>query len=134
MRGSQYPAPDSVQWSQPLLAPMTHDVGRDAFLKITPNSAADPNLTPLLKELDCLPLAITLMAKVALAGETPTELLTQWKEEKTALLDQGGGDRSNSIEVSIKLSVQINALNDIGNHLGAAQCLDYLGNTFQAQG
>ncbi|KAG8938259.1 hypothetical protein FRC03_007458, partial [Tulasnella sp. 419] len=93
MRGSQYPAPDSVQWSQPLLSPLTPleiDAGRDAFLRIAADAAADPDLNPLLKELDCVPLAITLMAKLALVGETPTELLIQWKEGKTALLDQGG--------------------------------------------
>ncbi|KAG8920609.1 hypothetical protein FRC02_000800, partial [Tulasnella sp. 418] len=113
MRGSQYPVPDKVRWSQPALAPLTPlelSAGRDAFLWIAPSSASDSQLGTLLKELDCMPLAVTLMARLAFNGETPTDLLSQWKEERTALLDQSGGDRGNSIEVSIKLSMMSNAV------------------------
>ncbi|KAG8914447.1 hypothetical protein FRC02_004993 [Tulasnella sp. 418] len=113
MRGSQYPCPDLVQWSQPPLAPLTPlelSAGRDAFLRISPNSASDSQLDTLLKELDCMPLAVTLMARLAFDGETPSDLLYQWKEERTALLDQSGGDRGNSIEVSIKLSIMSNSV------------------------
>ncbi|KAG8911370.1 hypothetical protein FRC02_006656, partial [Tulasnella sp. 418] len=112
MRGSQCPVPDLVQWSQPALAPLTPlelSAGRDAFLRISPSSASDSQLDALLKELDCMPLAVTLMARLAFDGETPSDLLSQWKEERTALLDQSGGDRGNSIEVSIKLSIMSNS-------------------------
>ncbi|KAG8932317.1 hypothetical protein FRC02_001324 [Tulasnella sp. 418] len=113
MRGTHYPTLNSTQWTQPrlpALEPLALDPARQAFLRIAPSATEDSELDSLIKEVDRMPLAITLMAKLADAGESPTDLLEQWKIELTGLLDQAGGDRSNSIEVSIRLSLQGNSV------------------------
>ncbi|KAG8918315.1 hypothetical protein FRC02_002461, partial [Tulasnella sp. 418] len=109
MRAGQPPAAGSVEWTRPRLPPLPQlEIGpaNEAFLRIAPDSADDSGLETLLKELDCVPLAVTLMARLADAGEHPSDLLIQWRSAKTKLLDQAQGDRRNSIEVSIKLSLE----------------------------
>ncbi|KAG8959031.1 hypothetical protein FRC03_008537 [Tulasnella sp. 419] len=81
------------------------DSAQEAFLKISPDSEGDPHLSELIQELDCMSLAITLMAKLAEVGETISELLSQWRLEQVMLLSQPGGDRTSSIEVSNRLSL-----------------------------
>ncbi|KAG8926088.1 hypothetical protein FRC02_009213 [Tulasnella sp. 418] len=113
MRGGQCPSSNTINWSTPRLPSLTQldlDSAEEAFLKISPDSAGDLELQKLLQALDCMPLAITLMAKLAEAGESIQDLLSQWSTERTRLLDQPGGDRRNSIEVSIKLSLQSRAV------------------------
>ncbi|KAG8940892.1 hypothetical protein FRC03_005025, partial [Tulasnella sp. 419] len=113
MRGGQYPSSHTIEWSNPRLPSLTQldlDSAEEAFLKISPDAIGDPELRTLLQKLDCMPLAITLMAKLSEAGETIQDLLSQWSTERTRLLDQPGGDRRNSIEVSIKLSVESRAV------------------------
>ncbi|KAG8959058.1 hypothetical protein FRC03_008514 [Tulasnella sp. 419] len=108
MRGIQHPASDQIDWTSPRLPPLTPldmDPAQEAFVKISPDSEGDPNLQELLRELDCVPLAITLMAKLAEVGESITELLSQWNLEQVKLLSQPSGDRTNSIDVSIRLSL-----------------------------
>ncbi|KAG8922045.1 hypothetical protein FRC02_012167 [Tulasnella sp. 418] len=113
MRGGQYPSSHTIEWSNPRLPSLTQldlDSAEEAFLKISPDANGDSELRTLLQKLDCMPLAITLMAKLSEAGETIQDLLSQWSTERTRLLDQPGGDRRNSIEVSIKLSVESRAV------------------------
>ncbi|KAG8959057.1 hypothetical protein FRC03_008513 [Tulasnella sp. 419] len=108
MRGIQHPASNLIDWTSPRLPPLTPlemDPAQEAFVQISPDSEGDPNLPELLHELDCMPLAITLMAKLAEVGETIAELLSQWRQEQVKLLSQPGGDRTSSIEVSIRLSL-----------------------------
>ncbi|KAG8959060.1 hypothetical protein FRC03_008516 [Tulasnella sp. 419] len=108
MRGIQHPASHLIDWTSPRLPPLTPlemDPAQEAFVKISPDSEGDPKLPELLRELDCVPLAITLMARLAEVGEAITELLSQWKQEQVRLLSQPGGDRTSSIEVSIRLSL-----------------------------
>ncbi|KAG8959503.1 hypothetical protein FRC03_007898 [Tulasnella sp. 419] len=107
MRGDEYPVVDRLRWSRlPSLNRLTLAAARDTFLEISPSAIDDPELDTLMEEIDCLPLAITLMARLSEEGESPTELLSQWRKESTRLLDRPGGDRRNSIEVSIQLSLQ----------------------------
>ncbi|KAG8959056.1 hypothetical protein FRC03_008512 [Tulasnella sp. 419] len=108
MRGIQHPASDLIDWTSPRLPPLTPlelDPAQEAFVRVSPDSEGDPHLPELLRELDCMPLAITLMAKLAEVGESVTELLSQWRQEQVKLLSQPGGDRTSSIEVSIRLSL-----------------------------
>ncbi|KAG8916978.1 hypothetical protein FRC02_003438 [Tulasnella sp. 418] len=106
MRGSLPPASDMVEWSKlPSLTQLDLAAAREAFLRLCPGAADDEELDTLLIELDCMPLAITLMAKLGQGGESPSDLLLQWRSERTGLLSQPGGDRRNSIDVSIKLSL-----------------------------
>ncbi|KAG8957004.1 hypothetical protein FRC03_010633 [Tulasnella sp. 419] len=109
MRGNQHPSSDTIDWTEPRLPSLSQldlDAAEEAFVRISPNSKGDAELRTLLQKLDCMPLAITLMAKLPEAGETVGDLLEQWKSERTRLLDKPGGDRRNSIEVSIKLSLE----------------------------
>ncbi|KAG8957077.1 hypothetical protein FRC03_010569 [Tulasnella sp. 419] len=109
MRGNQPPSSDTIEWTEPRLPSLTQldpDAAEEAFLRIGSNAKGDPELRTLLQKLDYMPLAITLMARLSEAGETVADLLEQWKSERTRLLDQPGGDRRNSIEVSIKLSLE----------------------------
>ncbi|KAG8938629.1 hypothetical protein FRC03_007056, partial [Tulasnella sp. 419] len=113
MRGGQYPSSNTIEWSTPRLPSLTQldlDAAEEAFLKISPDAADDPELRKLLQRLDCMPLAITLMARLSEAGESINDLLSQWSTERTRLLDQPGGDRRTSIEVSIKLSLRSRAV------------------------
>ncbi|KAG8949057.1 hypothetical protein FRC03_000482 [Tulasnella sp. 419] len=113
MRGGQYPTSDTIEWSIPRLHSLTQldlDPAEEAFLRISPEAAGDPELRKLLQRLDCMPLAITLMAKLSESGETIPELLSQWSTERTRLLDKPGGDRRTSIEVSIELSLHSRAV------------------------
>ncbi|KAG8918870.1 hypothetical protein FRC02_002065, partial [Tulasnella sp. 418] len=108
MRGIQHPASNLIDWTSPRLPPLTPlemDPAQEAFVQISPDSEGDPNLPQLLQELDCMPLAITLMAKLAEVGETITELLSQWRQEQVKLLSHPGGDRTTNIEVSVRLSL-----------------------------
>ncbi|KAG8936265.1 hypothetical protein FRC03_008395, partial [Tulasnella sp. 419] len=109
MRGNQPPSSHTIEWTEPKLPSLSQldlDAAEEAFSRISPDAKGEPNLGTLLQALDCMPLAITLMAKLSAAGETVADLLEQWKSERTRLLDQPGGDRRNSIEVSIKLSIE----------------------------
>ncbi|KAG8931308.1 hypothetical protein FRC02_002904 [Tulasnella sp. 418] len=108
MRGTQHPSSNTIDWTKPrlpILSQLDLDAAEEAFLKISPDAEGDPELRVLLQKVDCMPLAITLMAKLSEAGETVSDLLEQWNLDRTRLLDQPGGDRRNSIEVSIKLSL-----------------------------
>ncbi|KAG8921473.1 hypothetical protein FRC02_000220 [Tulasnella sp. 418] len=109
MRGNRHPSSDTIEWTEPRLPSLSQldlDAAEEAFVRISPNAKGDLELRTLLQKLDCMPLAITLMAKLSEGGETVADLLEQWKSERTRLLDQPGGDRRNSIEVSIKLSLE----------------------------
>ncbi|KAG8940820.1 hypothetical protein FRC03_005074, partial [Tulasnella sp. 419] len=129
MRAGQPPASGTVEWTDPKLPslpPLEMKPANEAFLRIAPDAAGDSELDTLLKELDCVPLAVTLMARLAEAGEQPSDLLIQWRSERTKLLDQPDGDRRNSIEVSIKLSLEsrlVKSNPDAINLLGAIAVL-----------
>ncbi|KAG8915395.1 hypothetical protein FRC02_004525 [Tulasnella sp. 418] len=113
MRGNQCPYEESIDWSHPRLPSLTPlDLGaaEKAFTRISSKSAGNAELHTLLRELDCVPLAITLMAKLASGGESVHELVLQWRTERTRLLGQTGGDRCTCIEVSIKLSIDSQAV------------------------
>jgi tetratricopeptide (TPR) repeat protein len=109
MRGRDPPA--GIKWSLPStpLNPLSLRAAKSTFLDIW--SSDDWRLDDLLRSLDLLPLAITLIASVGQSGQlTPSELLLCWKEEQTKLLDLGPTDRLKSIEYTIRLSLQSPAM------------------------
>ena len=104
MRGSERPI--GTAWTQPFvppLAPLDKDAARLTFVRISDASSDDPNLEKLLKALDNLPLAITLMANLA-QTETPQVLLKRWYSENTSMLSQGPSHR-HCLERSINISL-----------------------------
>lgn len=104
MRGSERPF--GTAWTRPFIPPLTPldtTAARLTFTTISDTPENDPHLEQLLKALDNLPLAITLMANLAQA-ETPAVLLRRWSLENTTMLTRGPDHRS-SLEISIKISL-----------------------------
>jgi tetratricopeptide (TPR) repeat protein len=104
MRGSERPV--GTAWTRPFILPLTpldSDAAHQTFVTISDAPKDDPHIEELLKVLDNLPLAITLMANLA-QSETPEVLLRRWYLEHTAMLTRGP-DHHSSLEVSISISL-----------------------------
>lgn len=122
--------PPGVQWTwRSTLSTLSPEAARDVFLAVNPafcrgSSSDDKILDEVLKELDCVPLAIHLFAQVSL-GSSPDSSLKKWRKKRTQMLslDQFTEDRLESVEVSISLS--ITSL-DTTSHPGAIQLLGML--------
>ncbi|KAG8988881.1 hypothetical protein FRB93_003906 [Tulasnella sp. JGI-2019a] len=108
MRGT-LPGVGRIKWTKPELPSLSVlpvKAARDLYIEIDPTAGNDTALEPLLSELDHMPLAVTLMAKVGSEGETPTELLKKWGLRGTDIIHEDGGDRRTSINLSIQVSLQ----------------------------
>ncbi|EJD47500.1 hypothetical protein AURDEDRAFT_163368 [Auricularia subglabra TFB-10046 SS5] len=107
MRGTERPV--GVSWSRPFLPPMTplgDAAARQTFLSIAAVPESDPAIGTLMAHLDCIPLAVVLVANLA-QFETPGILLQRWTELRTAILRRGSGQqRLTNLEVSIELSLR----------------------------
>lgn len=112
MRGT-LPGVGRVKWSTPALPPLAGlpvKASRDLYVDIDPKADSDVALEELLSELDQMPLAVTLMAKVGSEGDTPTQLLKKWGSRGTDAIDETGGDRRTSVSLSIELSLRSNLM------------------------
>ena len=106
LRGEQRPfGPD---WREAIRAePLDLEAARNVFLAFAGERFRDdPDLDPLLLELDGLALAVVLLASQA-EGEPDLGTLRQrWHDQRTALLHRSGGrERQHSLEVSLQLSI-----------------------------
>ncbi|KAJ7054146.1 hypothetical protein C8F01DRAFT_497203 [Mycena amicta] len=106
MRGTQRPAP-SAGWSTPLLPPL-HSLhfedAVDIFRAIA--GGVDEFAKEMIREVDCIPLAVTLLAHmVQEENETTESLVKRWKKERTGLIENGGDDRLSKLDTSIQCSV-----------------------------
>ncbi|KAJ7219102.1 hypothetical protein GGX14DRAFT_515889 [Mycena pura] len=104
MRGSERPA--GVKWSRPSLpqlGPLDVKSARRAFLALSDCLEDDPYIDPLLTAIDCVPLAIALMANLTETDSTEI-LLSRWREEQSSLLHRTS-DRRSSLDVSIGISL-----------------------------
>ncbi|MEK6322387.1 MAG: tetratricopeptide repeat protein [Acidobacteriota bacterium] len=122
LRGSQRPA--GVTWREPLLPqPLKLPAARDAFLAIAGKGLeADPRLDELLNGVDCVPIAITLLAHQAEGEPTLETLYQRWQRERTAMLQRADArDRLTNIELSYELSLHGPRMTD-----GARQVLSML--------
>ncbi|PPQ68437.1 hypothetical protein CVT25_007830, partial [Psilocybe cyanescens] len=103
MRGSQKPS--GTRWSEviPPLKPIDIDSAMTIFKAISRKS--DNYARNLVKAVDCMPLAVTLLATLAsVDGESTEALWHRWQRESTSMVEQGGG-RLNNLEKSIELSI-----------------------------
>ncbi|EJU02810.1 TPR-like protein [Dacryopinax primogenitus] len=101
MRGTQ--APEGLNWSELVpLRKLSLQAARQIWVKISKKT--DDKLDELLERLDGLPLAIHLMA---LQGKDldPSILLAAYEREAFNLVKAAGTGRSDSLEVSIRLSL-----------------------------
>jgi tetratricopeptide (TPR) repeat protein len=108
MRGQQRPR--GTLWAKPLLPTLTpYDLAsaRQTFAAIAADFEDDPDLDELLKGVDCLPLAVTLLATVAEGEPSLDGILARWRVEKTKFVKDGSGNtRHGSLEASIEMSIQ----------------------------
>ncbi|TDL14679.1 hypothetical protein BD410DRAFT_757040, partial [Rickenella mellea] len=108
MRGFIKPGASSISWTQPALEPLqvlTMDTAKQAYKAITPTND-DIGLENLVESVECLPLAIVLLAHLGQMNITPSELLKLWLKEQTTLLSRNNGNKSDCLETSMSLSVQ----------------------------
>ncbi|HEU4881231.1 MAG TPA: tetratricopeptide repeat protein [Longimicrobium sp.] len=104
-----YSRPMGVRWRQaiePRSLPL--DDARNVFLAIAGQQFAnDTNLDRLLRALDGVPLAITLMANAAEGQPDLADTWARWERERTKMLQRAGGtDRLLNIEASYEISIQ----------------------------
>ncbi|KAH7097255.1 hypothetical protein BKA62DRAFT_675243 [Auriculariales sp. MPI-PUGE-AT-0066] len=84
--------PGGVQWSNRQsaeLATLSLDAARNTFIQIAtlPSEPTEKAaLDTLLGEIDYVPLAVTLISRLALLKNSPSELLRRWQERRTQLL------------------------------------------------
>src|SRR6266404_4415909 len=118
LRGSQRPA--GVTWREPLLPqPLKLPAAREAFLAIAGKKLEDDQrLDDLLNGVDCVPIAITLLAHQAEGEPTLETLYQRWQRERTEMLQRADAkDRLTNIELSYELSLHGPRMNDGGRRL-----------------
>jgi tetratricopeptide (TPR) repeat protein len=104
-----YSRPMGVRWRasiEPRSLPL--DDARHVFLAIAGQQFAnDADLDRLLRALDGVPLAITLMANAAEGQPDLKDTWRRWEDERTKMLQRAGGtDRLLNIEASYEISIQ----------------------------
>ncbi|KAH7092776.1 hypothetical protein BKA62DRAFT_834644 [Auriculariales sp. MPI-PUGE-AT-0066] len=73
-----------------------------------PELASERNaLDTLLANVDCMPLAVTLLAQLAQLKNPPSQLLQRWHRTKTGFIRSDGDDRESSVDVSIQISLDL---------------------------
>jgi len=121
MRGTASPL--GVSWTPPstlpVLSPLSLEGAQSVFHAITGKSEPKHEIDLLLMELDCVPLAVVLLAQLA-KYQSISSLLQQWRTHKTGLLhDQSpNSDRLTSIEISISLSLKSSSMTVQGPDAG----------------
>jgi tetratricopeptide (TPR) repeat protein len=103
MRGIVRPA--QTRWTMPLLAPLTtldHDSARRVWEHTT--ETYDEFAEELIKAVDSVPLAVSLLAHLAQAT-SPEILLRQWNSKQTGFIHMGQPNRQLSLDHSIQLSI-----------------------------
>ncbi|KAF9058190.1 hypothetical protein BJ165DRAFT_1605833 [Panaeolus papilionaceus] len=102
MRGTQKPA-RCYDYDSITLLPLDSKAAESLFYAISKKT--DQYASKLVSAVDCLPLAVTLLANLAaVEGETTESLWERWQEENTAMVENGRG-RINSLDASIKMSL-----------------------------
>ncbi|KAF5345763.1 hypothetical protein D9758_011914 [Tetrapyrgos nigripes] len=111
MRGSKGPA--SLHWKRlgsETIPPLSLESAKRVFMEISGKKELEEEndiVETILNELDCVPLAITLIAKRAVAFP-PKSLLRMWQKGKTKILKQGKAEgRLTSVNYSIELSTNL---------------------------
>jgi tetratricopeptide (TPR) repeat protein len=130
-RGIEQPV--SVEWDwQEELGVLDLDAAREVFLSITTTRLADSldhsQVDSLLIALDCVPLAVKLLAQVAQSGnESLEQLHKRWERRKTDLLKLHGRDhRETSVNASIQVSLQSQLMEEHPNAIRLLSIVSYL--------
>ncbi|THG94274.1 hypothetical protein EW026_g7166 [Hermanssonia centrifuga] len=102
LRGNQ--SPKDIRW--PLRIPLkpVDVMSALAIFKDVSGKDGDADAETLVTAVDCLPLAVTLLARIAQYEET-NDVLQHWNEKTVSMVkEQRGSDKLSSLEVSIQLS------------------------------
>ena len=102
------------------LSPLSLDDARSLFCDIaTSIQPDDPDLRPLLKELDGHPLSLTIVAGRVDGEPRLKPMLKRWKDERVPLLRQPGcvEDRRTSVRASLHLSLTSRHMEPMANRL-----------------
>ncbi|KAF9470553.1 TPR-like protein, partial [Pholiota conissans] len=105
IRGEQRPS--KVPWSKPLLLPLSTlslEGAQEIVAKIASENTINEFIVRLLKAIDGIPLAITLVATLLRDGEDSESLWTRWSTDSTQIINVGD-DRQSNLDRSISLSV-----------------------------
>ncbi|KAI0297118.1 P-loop containing nucleoside triphosphate hydrolase protein [Russula brevipes] len=97
--------PGHTQWTMPLLPPLMtldHDSAKSVWVHTADNY--DAFAEELIKSVDYVPLAVTLLAHLAQAT-SPEILLKQWHKEQTQFIHTSQANRLSNLEYSIQLSI-----------------------------
>ncbi|KXN91468.1 hypothetical protein AN958_00730, partial [Leucoagaricus sp. SymC.cos] len=116
IRGSQHPA--GVEWSQllPPLRPLELQFAEMLFHNIS-HKLVNTYAVDLIKAVNCVPLAVTLVAHLAAVHDITVESLWErWIEEKTMMIERGSGRLAN-LDASIRLSLNSPRMNHDPNAL-----------------
>lgn len=103
MRGTERPA--RTLWTRPTLAPLktlTQDAAQVTWEHIADHY--DDFAEKLIMAVDCVPLAVNLLAHLAQATSS-TLLWQEWNEKCIQLIQRGHTDRLSNLEYSIQLSI-----------------------------
>ncbi|KZV65974.1 hypothetical protein PENSPDRAFT_756061 [Peniophora sp. CONT] len=108
-----------IAWSEPPLEPImpfTLEAALQTWDAICSNH--DEYALSLLKAVDCVPLAVTLLSRLA-RTETAMSIWARWEKERTGLIRTHGAEhRLNNLDISIDLSLRA---------LGCQDAIDVLG-------
>jgi tetratricopeptide (TPR) repeat protein len=103
MRGTERPA--RTKWTRPTMAPLktlTFDAARVTWEHIADHY--DDFAEKLINAVDCVPLAVNLLAHLAQAMSSAL-LWQEWNEKQIQLIHRGLTDRLSNLEYSIQLSI-----------------------------
>ncbi|KAH7100043.1 hypothetical protein BKA62DRAFT_758272 [Auriculariales sp. MPI-PUGE-AT-0066] len=106
-------APNCVQWSNAdftELPPISLDAALDTFIQTAGRPEESTELfalETLLRGVDFMPLAITLLAQLAQLKNPPSELLRRWQTTQTKSIRTRGDHREYSVDISIRLSLDM---------------------------
>ncbi|KAJ7607385.1 hypothetical protein FB45DRAFT_764196, partial [Roridomyces roridus] len=124
MRGQERPS--NILWTRPFippLEPLSFDAAHSTFMDITDANEQDAiHIAELLSLSGNLPLAVTLVASVALSEGCQT-VLSRWKQERNISPLSDGFDKHTSLETSLRLSLSSPR---ISSRPGALQLLSLL--------
>ena len=126
IRGTE--RPNVTVWDPlPPLGPLTLPHAREAFLQIATDGKLDASLDTLLKMVDYVPLAVSLLARrCQIMGESSVTLCGRWKREHVQLLKLGGGEADDNIDISIKLSLDSPLVRENENALRLLRVVSHL--------
>ncbi|KAH7101874.1 hypothetical protein BKA62DRAFT_158648, partial [Auriculariales sp. MPI-PUGE-AT-0066] len=109
--------PRGIRWANvasATLEPFSAEAALQTFNDIAGTSETDEEteraaVVELMKEVDYMPLAVTLLAQLAQCGEKPSVLLRHWKQSHTTMLrsDPLASGRETNVAASIMVSIEL---------------------------